>query len=85
MTKTTILNRTGVLAVGLLGLLVAGRDSTPQTVGTSTSGDLNYDRICIDGVEYLRRRVGHTAELAAHFKTDGSLYLCGTNAELYKE
>lgn len=43
--------------------------------GISKSGDYEFKRVCIDGVEYFFKdsRRGY---LAPHFKSDGSLYLC---------
>ena len=45
-----------------------------QSVGTTSSGGITYDRVCIDKVEYLRA----VYRIAPHFKPDGSLYTCNT-------
>jgi len=58
----------------LLVLLALSVMGCADTVGTSSSGGITYSRICIDGVEYLSSRY----RLTAHFKPDGSLYICNT-------
>jgi len=45
-------------------------------VGSVTSGAKEYNRICIDGVEYLKTGTGRMGFFAPHFRQDGSLYLC---------
>ena len=44
--------------------------------GTTNSGEAEFKRVCIDGVEYLSRRAGYSGYMAPHFKPDGSLYTC---------
>jgi len=46
--------------------------------GISLSGDQEFDRICIDNVEYIfaKDSISYRGYMAPHFKKDGTLYLC---------
>lgn len=48
----------------------------PKEVGIAYSGESQFSRVCIDGVEYLYRRLGNIGYLSPHFKITGDLYLC---------
>lgn len=47
-----------------------------NSTGTTKSGEGVYQKVCIDGVEYLQREGGYHGYMAPHFKQDGSLYIC---------
>ena len=47
--------------------------------GVSRSGDLDFDRICIDDVQYLYRSGGHRGYMSPSYNIDGSLNLCKKN------
>lgn len=47
-----------------------------QTEGKAYSGEMGFDVICIDNVEYLIAERGNRVFLLPHFKPDGSLYTC---------
>ncbi len=49
----------------------------PNKTGATFSGNVRFEKLCIDGVEYLHRnRGGHNAIMSPHFKPDGTLYTC---------
>lgn len=42
----------------------------------------NFEKICIDGVEYLGHNIGwRSAVMVPHYKKDGSLYTCSEGGE----
>jgi len=57
----------------ILWLVGCGDD---YSVGSTTSGTVDYDLVCIDGIEYLKNWSAHRGYFAPHFRQDGSLYLC---------
>jgi len=65
-----------LLSLLLLMFLLNGCEYDSST-GTAYSGEVKYSKICIDGVEYLKLRKSYQGYMSAHFKTDGTLYLCG--------
>lgn len=41
------------------------------------SGNIEFERHCIDGVEYLYRKTGlYEVFSSPHYKQDGTLYIC---------
>jgi len=66
-----------VLAICFIFLLVSGCDQKPQKMGTANSGEVTYERVCVDGVEYLYKSMGHGKLFAPHFRPNGTLYTCG--------
>lgn len=50
----------------------------PNNIVKGTIGNtvLDYEKVCVDGVEYLERTSGHKGYFAPHMKPDGSLYTC---------
>lgn len=61
------------LAIMILALLAG----SPVSTGSTMSGTQDFNKICIDGVEYLYLQVSAgPGYLAPHFKPDGTLYLC---------
>lgn len=61
-------------AIAGAALLSSGCKDEYQSTGSTYSGDKEFKRICIDGVEYIKGG----RNMAPHFKTDGSLYLCNS-------
>ncbi len=61
-------------------LLIAGCDN-PRTTGNTYSGNVKFERICVDGVEYLYNGAEslYKGLFAPHMRPDGSLYLCDQN------
>jgi len=63
----------------LLGLtlgfiyLVERNSPKGEIVGTVRSGEKEYTRYCVDGVEYIKIEKG----VAPYFRPDGTLHLCG--------
>ena len=66
-----------LVSVSILIALLSAGCNQPEKVGQITSGDTQFERICIDGVEYLQQLRGNRGLLAAHFKPDGTVYACG--------
>jgi len=64
-----------LIYVFIIILLFSGCKKS-NTVGRTSSGEVVYVRECIDGVEYLKNHQGYRGYLAAHWKRDGTLYLC---------
>jgi hypothetical protein len=72
------LNRLALTASMLSVLLCVSGCTDYQSNGVTHSSSERFERICIDGVEYLTRQMGHRGFMSAHFKPDGSLYTCST-------
>jgi hypothetical protein len=68
------------LTIALLVLILFGCGEADK-VGTAFSGNYKFERICIDGVEYLHYNWGYQSGLSPHFKPDGSLYTCNNRVE----
>ena len=61
----------------LVVLVLLAGCTKPNSMGSTYSGGKEFNKICIDGVEYLQRVQGYGGYLAPHMKVDGTVYKCG--------
>lgn len=69
-----------VCMLGLvMGIIYVAERNSPKgdIVGKVRSGEKEYTRYCVDGVEYIKIDKG----VAPYFRPDGTLHLCSVTSE----